>query len=211
MQNLRPFVAKKNYRGWRSSGNRQSRSFSSSSPRDLPKNELSPKTEAALKVGLLGFVMFETVATVVVFQDTDLPWDVAAEKGKQLARYSEINYFKPNKHQVVFYDDDSRHLLTDFTDHASSTMVVPLAGSSYMNIQKGQRARCMREALDRGAELKDLAAATGKKVAILVDLNVFKPIQAQAVYYDDLPAFSGFPGISFDFPPLPSFGFRFRN
>lgn len=42
--------------------------------------------------------------------------DVAAEKGKQLARYSEINYFKPNKHQVVFYDDDddddSRHLLT---------------------------------------------------------------------------------------------------
>ncbi|XP_002884333.2 uncharacterized protein LOC9320399 isoform X4 [Arabidopsis lyrata subsp. lyrata] len=189
MQNLRPFVAKKNYRGWRSSGNRQSRSFSSSSPRDLPKNELSPKTEAALKVGLY----------------------VAAEKGKQLARYSEINYFKPNKHQVVFYDDDSRHLLTDFTDHASSTMVVPLAGSSYMNIQKGQRARCMREALDRGAELKDLAAATGKKVAILVDLNVFKPIQAQAVYYDDLPAFSGFPGISFDFPPLPSFGFRFRN
>ncbi|KAG7580405.1 hypothetical protein ISN44_As08g002040 [Arabidopsis suecica] len=209
MQYLRPFVAKC-YRGWRSSGNRQSRRFSSSSPTDLPKNELSPKTEAALKVGLLGFVMFETVATMVVFQDTDVTRDLAAEKGKKLASCSEINYFKPNKHQVLFLDDDdddySRHVLTDFTNQASCTMVVPLAGSSYMNILKGQRARCMREALDRGAELKDLAAATGKKVAILVDLNVFKPIQAQAVYYDDLPAFSGFPDISFDFPPF----FRFR-
>ncbi|KAG7575731.1 hypothetical protein ISN45_Aa03g001940, partial [Arabidopsis thaliana x Arabidopsis arenosa] len=131
---------------------------------------------------------------------------LAAEKGKKLAFRHNLNFLKPSKLQVVFYDDDdSRHLVGESTNELECTVVVPLAGSSYMNIQKGQRARCMREALDRGAELKDLAAATGKKVAILVDLNVFKPIQAQAVYYDDLPAFSGFPDISFDFPPF----FRF--
>lgn len=159
MQNLRPFVAKVRtskiwfsvlvfffpiiraidllieelqcYRGWRSSGNRQSRSFSSSSPRDLPKNgtrstnfireslyslsrimflfvissfdcrvvtedwssiESWPlyvvrdiyipisisyffrRINQIFSVFKVGFVMFETVATVVVFQDTDLAW-----------------------------------------------------------------------------------------------------------------------------------------
>ncbi|CAA0381121.1 unnamed protein product [Arabidopsis thaliana] len=50
----------------------------------------------------------------------------------------------------------------------------------------GQKARYMREALDLGAELADLAAATGEKVAISADLNLFKPSKALAVYYDDL-------------------------
>lgn len=39
---------------------------------------------------------------------------------------------------------------------------------------------------DLGAELADLAAATREKVAISVDLNLFKPSKALAVYYDDL-------------------------